>query len=63
MCCMYTVYSGLQEWVIQITSIPINSCFCSFSIPISRIKFLVLVYIDVFACHCRKVPEEEMAKK
>ena len=23
MCCMYTVYSGMQEWVIQIPSIPI----------------------------------------
>ena len=23
MCCMYTVYSGVQEWVIQIPSIPI----------------------------------------
>ena len=23
MCCMYTVYGGMQEWVIQIPSIPI----------------------------------------
>ena len=23
MCCKYTVYSGMQEWVIQIPSIPI----------------------------------------
>ena len=42
---------------------PNKFLFLFFSIPISRIKFLVLVCIDVFACLCRKVLEEEMAKK
>ena len=43
LCCMYTVYSGMQEWVIQIPSIPI----CSFSIPMSRTKLYIDTYIDV----------------
>ena len=37
-----TVYSGMQEWVIQIPSIPIHVSVL-FSIPTSRIKFLLLV--------------------
>ena len=48
MCCMYTVYSGMQEWVIQIPSIPIlvSVLFPSLHLKYFRIKFLLLVYID-----------------
>ena len=48
MCCMYTVYSGMQEWVIQITSIPIlvSVLFPSLHLKYFRIKFLLLVYIE-----------------
>ena len=55
MCCMYTVYSGIQEWVIQIPSIPIL-VFVLFPSLHLRIKFLLLVYrvlqsksVDFFA--------------
>ena len=46
MCCMYTVYSGMQEWVIQIPSIPIlvSVLFPSLHLKYFRIKFLLLVY-------------------
>ena len=45
MCCMYTVYSGMQEWVIQIPSIPIlvSVLFPSLHLKYCRIKFLLLV--------------------
>ena len=45
MCCMYTVYSGMQEWVIQIPSIPIlvSVLFPSLHLKYFRIKFLLLV--------------------
>ena len=44
MCCMYTVYSGMQEWVIQIPSIPIlvSVLFPSLNLKYFRIKFLLL---------------------
>ena len=47
MCCMYTVYSGMQEWVIQIPSIPIlvSVLFPSLHLKYFRITFLLLVYI------------------
>ena len=49
MCCMYTVYSasGMQEWVIQIPSIPIlvSVLFPSLHLKYFRIKFLLLVYV------------------
>ena len=47
MCCMYTVYSGMQEWVIQIPSIPIlvSVLFPSLHLKYFRIKFLLLVCI------------------
>ena len=47
MCCMYTVYSGMQEWVIQIPSIPIlvSVLFPSLHLKYFRIKFLLLVII------------------
>ena len=47
MCYMYTVYSGMQEWVIQIPSIPIlvSVLFPSLHLKYFRIKFLLLVYI------------------
>ena len=46
MCCMYTVYSGMQEWVIQIPSIPIlvSVLFPSLHLKYFRIKFLLLVH-------------------
>ena len=49
MCCMYTVYSGMQEWVIQIPSIPIlvSVLFPSLHLKYFRIKFLLLVIIIV----------------
>ena len=45
MCCMYTVYSGMQEWVIQIPSIPIlvSVLFPSLHLKYFRIKYLLLV--------------------
>ena len=45
MCCMYTVYSGMQEWVIQIPPIPIlvSVLFPSLHLKYFRIKFLLLV--------------------
>ena len=45
--CMYTVYSGMQEWVIQIPSIPIlvSVLFPSLHLKYFRIKFLLLVCI------------------
>ena len=45
MCCMYTVYSGMQECVIQIPSIPIlvSVLFPSLHLKYFRIKFLLLV--------------------
>ena len=45
MCCMYTVYSGMQEWVIQIPSIPIlvSVLFPSLHLKYFRINFLLLV--------------------
>ena len=47
MCCMYTVYSGMQEWVIQIPSIPIlvSVLFPSLHLKYFRIKFLLLVLL------------------
>ena len=52
MCCMYTVYSGMQEWVIQIPSIPflVSALFPSLHLKHFRIKFLLLViiHIDIF---------------
>ena len=44
MCCMY---SGMQEWVIQIPSIPIlvSVLFPSLHLKYFRIKFLLLVII------------------
>ena len=47
MCCMYTVYSGMQEWVIQIPSIPILVSVLFPSLHLKyyfRIKFLLLVH-------------------
>ena len=43
---MYTVYSGMQEWVIQIPSIPIlvSVPFPSLHLKYFRIKFLLLVH-------------------
>ena len=51
MCCMYTVYSGMQEWVIQIPSIPIlvSVLFPSLHLKYFRIKFLLLVYLRYLA--------------
>ena len=48
MCCMYTVYSGMQEWVIQIPSIPIlvSVLFPSLHLKYFRIKFLLLVDLN-----------------
>ena len=46
LCCMYTVYSGMQEWVIQIPSIPILVSVLFPSLHL-RIKFLLLVYYEV----------------
>ena len=51
MCCMYTVYSGMQEWVIQIPSIPIlvSVLFPSLHLKYFRIKFLLLyIYIYIY---------------
>ena len=47
MCCMHTVYSGMQEWVIQIPSITIlvSVLFTSLHLKYFRIKFLLLVTI------------------
>ena len=44
-CAMYTVYSGKQEWVIHIPSIPIlvSVLFPSLHLKYFRIKFLLLV--------------------
>ena len=56
MCCMYTVYSGMQEWVIQIPSIPIlvSVLFPSLHLKYFRINFLLLVYIvQCHACVCK----------
>ena len=52
MCCMYTVYSGMQEWVIQIPSIPIlvSVLFPSLHLKYFRIKFLLLVYKAIESC-------------
>ena len=60
---LYTVYmqhimahsSGMQEWVIQIPSIPIlvSVLFPSLHLKYFRIKFLLLVCI-VFMCMCTK---------
>ena len=51
MCCMYTVYSasGMQEWVIQIPSIPIlvSVLFPSVHLKYFRIKFLLLVTQEI----------------
>ena len=44
MCCKYTVYSGMQEWVIQIPSIPILVSVIFPSLHL-RIKFLLLVLV------------------
>ena len=61
MCCMYTVYSGMQEWVIQIPSIPIlvSVLFPSLHLKYFRIKFLLLVNIALhmgqsleYGIHC-----------
>ena len=58
MCCMYTVYSGMQEWVIQIPSIPIlvSVLFPSLHLKYFRIKFLLLVdngsYYNYLRKHC-----------
>ena len=51
MCCMYTVYSGMQEWVIQIPSIPIlvSVLFPSLHLKYFRIKFLLLYIIGASA--------------
>ena len=48
-CCMYTVYSGMQEWVIQIPSIPIlvSVLFPSLHLKYFRIKFLLLFTVDI----------------
>ena len=59
MCCMYTVYSGMQEWVIQIPSIPIlvSVLFPSLHLKYFRIKFLLLVDIidsRKVLCYCQK---------
>ena len=40
----YPVHSGMQEWVID--TLHPNSCFCCFSIPTFKIKFLLLVIIE-----------------
>ena len=53
LCCMYTVYSGMQEWVIQIPSIPILVSVLFPSLHL-RIKYLLLVCI-VFM-HMRTKP-------
>ena len=45
MCCMYTVYSGMQEWVIQKASISILVSVLFPSLHL-RIKFLLLVFIS-----------------
>ena len=54
MCCMYTVYSGMQEWVLQIPSIPIlvSVLFPSLHLKYFRIKFLLLVLYLVFHVLC-----------
>ena len=46
--CMYTVYSGMQEWVIQIPSIPIlvSVLFPSLHLKYFRIKFWLLVVLE-----------------
>ena len=51
MCRMYTVYSGMQEWVIQIPSIPIlvSVLFTSLYLKYFRIKFLLLVNSTISA--------------
>ena len=46
MCGKYTVYSGMQEWVIQIPSIPILVSVLFPSLYL-RIKFLLLVDIGM----------------
>ena len=59
MCCMYTVYSGMQEWVIQILSIPIlvSVLFPSLHLKYFRIKFLLLVRILVWSDKCQSKQE------
>ena len=61
MCCMYTMYSGMQEWVIQIPSIPIlvSVLFPSLHLKYFRIKFLLLVSYEtndiVIICFCTRI--------
>ena len=49
---VHTVYSGMQEWVIQIPSIPIlvSVLFPSLHLKHFRIKFLLLVYVCMHVC-------------
>ena len=63
MCCMYTVYSGMQEWVIQIPSIPILVCvlFPSLRLKYFRIKFLLLVFVGY--THVGMTGEKKNRKK
>ena len=64
MCCMYTVYSGMQEWVIQIPSIPIlvSVLFPSLHLKYFRIKFLLLVrYKTICAGHVTRIPALALA--
>ena len=46
MCCMYTVYSGMQEWVIQIHSIPILVSVLFPSLHLDKIFVMVTVYVS-----------------
>ena len=64
MCCMYTVYSGMQEWVIQIPSIPIlvSVLFPSLHLKYFRIKFLLLV-ICIYALSSERVSILSHAKR
>ena len=47
MCYMYTVYSGMQEWVIQIPSIPILVSVLFPSLDIKNITRHVNPYIEI----------------
>ena len=48
---------GMQEWVIQIRTLHPNSCFCCFSIPTFRIKFLLLVLM--YMCNRKAKPHPQ----
>ena len=58
MCCMYTVYSGMQEWVLQIPSIPILVSVLFPSLHL-RIKFLLLVTVGLYLIGPQPVPVKD----